>query len=43
MRESVRKAWLRFNEDLEGRVKFMYCDKKTLVSTGVGNLIDATR
>jgi hypothetical protein len=43
MRESVRNAWLRFNEDLEGRVRFMYCDTKGLVSTGVGNLIDATR
>jgi GH24 family phage-related lysozyme (muramidase) len=33
---------LRFNEDLEGRVNFMYCDVKGLVSTGVGNLIDTT-
>jgi hypothetical protein len=43
MRASVRNAWLHFNEDLEGRVGFMYCDVKGLVSTGVGNLIDATR
>src|SRR4051812_3271940 len=42
MRTSVRRAWLQFNEDLEGRVPFMYCDVKGLVSAGVGNLIDAT-
>ncbi len=33
-----------FNEvspDLEGRLEFMYLDKKKLVTTGVGNLIDS--
>ena len=43
MRTSVHDAWLGFNKPLEGRVKFMYCDVKGLVSTGVGNLIDFTK
>jgi hypothetical protein len=42
VRESVRNYWNEFNEPLEGRVHFMYLDVKGLVSTGVGNLIDAT-
>lgn len=43
MKDSVRRYWIEFNLPLEGRVNFMYCDRKGLVSTGVGNLIDATR
>ncbi len=42
MKESVRSAWISFNEPLEWRVRFMYLDVKGLVSTGIGNLIDAT-
>ncbi|MGW2834972.1 hypothetical protein [Streptomyces sp. NPDC001286] len=38
---SVTDAFLPFNEPLEGRVHFMYLDVKRLVSTGVGNLLDA--
>ncbi|WP_369395573.1 peptidoglycan-binding protein (plasmid) [Streptomyces sp. CG1] len=34
-------AFLPFNEPLEGRLNFMYLDIKSLVSTGVGNLLDA--
>jgi hypothetical protein len=41
--QSVRDAWLGFNEPLESRIRFMYLDVKGLVSTGVGNLIDATQ
>ena len=41
MHQSVRDTFIRFNEPLEGRVRFMYLDIKSLVSTGVGNLLDA--
>src|SRR5262249_1550380 len=41
MRDSVRTAFLPFSEPLEARVPFMYLDIKSLVSTGVGNLLDA--
>lgn len=41
MHQSVQDAFLPFNEPLEGRVRFMYLDVKSLVSTGVGNLLDA--
>lgn len=41
MHENVRKSFIPFNEPLEGRVRFMYLDIKNLVSTGVGNLLDA--
>jgi hypothetical protein len=40
MWQSVRDAFLPFSEPLEGRVRFMYLDVKSLVSTGVGNLLD---
>lgn len=43
MKDSTRAYWLEFNRPLEGRVDYMYLDVKGLVSTGVGNLIDATR
>jgi Putative peptidoglycan binding domain len=43
MKQSVTDYWIEFNEPLEGRVNYMYCDMKGLVSTGVGNLIDATK
>jgi hypothetical protein len=42
MRDSVRRQWIEFNTPLEGRVYHMYLDWKGWVSTGVGNLIDAT-
>ncbi|MFD7096781.1 peptidoglycan-binding domain-containing protein [Streptomyces xanthophaeus] len=41
MHASVRAAFLPFSEPLEGRLHFMYLDVKSLVSTGVGNLLDA--
>ncbi|MFI1398650.1 peptidoglycan-binding protein [Streptomyces sp. NPDC020681] len=41
MHDSIRDAFIPFNEPLEGRVRFMYLDVKSLVSTGVGNLLDA--
>lgn len=40
MHRSTIEAFLRFTEPLEGRVPYMYLDIKTLVTTGVGNLID---
>lgn len=41
MHSSVQDAFTAFNQPLEGRVHFMYLDVKSLVSTGVGNLLDA--
>ncbi|MFJ2775243.1 peptidoglycan-binding protein [Kitasatospora sp. NPDC087315] len=41
MQQSVQDAFIPFTEPLEGRVHFMYLDIKSLVSTGVGNLLDA--
>jgi len=41
MHDSVKDAFLPFSAPLEGRVRFMYLDVKSLVSTGVGNLLDA--
>ncbi|MFF0737762.1 hypothetical protein ACFYVK_39885 [Streptomyces chartreusis] len=41
MHESVHHHFIPFNEPLEGREHFMYLDVKGLVSTGVGNLLDA--
>jgi hypothetical protein len=38
--QSVQDAFIPFSEPLEGRVRFMYLDVKSLVSTGVGNLLD---
>jgi hypothetical protein len=43
MKDAVRAAWEPFNKPLEGRVQWMYLDVKGFVSTGVGNLIDASR
>jgi hypothetical protein len=43
VKEAVKQAWEPFNRPLEGRVHWMYLDVKGLVSTGVGNLIDATK
>lgn len=43
MKDAVRSFWIPFNTPLEGRVHYMYCDWKGWVSTGVGNLIDATK
>ena len=36
----VRQIFIKFNDPLEGRCNFIYCDVKGLVTTGVGNLID---
>ncbi|MER7541201.1 peptidoglycan-binding domain-containing protein [Streptomyces sp. NPDC097704] len=41
MHQSVWDAFIPFSAPLEGRVQFMYLDVKSLVSTGVGNLLDA--
>jgi hypothetical protein len=41
MHQSVRDAFIPFTLPLEGRVRFMYLDIKSLVSTGIGNLLDA--
>ena len=41
MHQSVSDAFVPFSTPLEGRVHFMYLDVKGLVSTGVGNLLDA--
>src|SRR5690606_30346275 len=40
MHPSVRAAWHKANEPLEGRVPHMYVDVKGLVTTAVGVLID---
>ncbi|MEU4194461.1 hypothetical protein AB0E69_21365 [Kribbella sp. NPDC026611] len=42
MWDSVRDYWVTFNEPLEGVLAFMYLDAKGLVTTGMGNLIDAS-
>lgn len=42
MKDSVRRYWLEFNNPLEGRVQYMYCDRLGYVSTGVGIKIDQT-
>ena len=41
MYPSVQNSFIAFNEPLEDRVPFMYLDVKSLVTTGIGNLIDA--
>ncbi|MFD5299568.1 peptidoglycan-binding protein [Streptomyces mutabilis] len=41
MHQSVWDAFIPFSTPLEGRVQFMYLDVLGLVSTGVGNLLDA--
>lgn len=41
MYQSVRDGFLRFSTPLEGQVEFMYLDVFSLVSTGIGNLLDA--
>lgn len=40
IRPAVRAAFVAFNEPFEGRCRFMYCDRRGLVTTGMGNLID---
>lgn len=40
MHDSVKAAFLPFNERWEGRVHWPYLDVRGLVTTGVGNLID---
>jgi hypothetical protein len=41
MHQSVQDAFIAFNTPLESRVPFMYLDSKSLVTTGIGNLLDA--
>ncbi|MFD7986564.1 peptidoglycan-binding protein [Kitasatospora indigofera] len=41
MHDSVRNGFNAFSEPLESREHVMYLDVKSLVSTGVGNLLDA--
>jgi len=41
MYDVVRDAFFPFNEPLEARIDFMYLDVLSLVTTGIGNLIDA--
>ncbi len=41
MRPAVERVWMTFSERFEGRLPFMYLDRKGLVTTGVGNLIDS--
>ncbi|MFB8166323.1 peptidoglycan-binding protein [Kitasatospora purpeofusca] len=41
MHDSVRNGFNAFSEPLESREHMMYLDVKSLVSTGVGNLLDA--
>jgi hypothetical protein len=43
MHDSVRDIWIAFNEPLEARLDFMYLDVRGLATTGLGNLIDATK
>ena len=40
MHASVAQQWEPLNRPMEGRVPFMYLDRKRLVTIGVGNLID---
>jgi hypothetical protein len=40
MHQSVADAFLPFTIPLEGKVNFMYLDVKSLVSTGIGNLLE---
>jgi hypothetical protein len=40
--QSIRDYWFTFTEPLEGRVDFMYLDRRGWVSTGIGNKIDET-
>lgn len=41
MKPSVRDAFIPFTEPHEGLVHSMYADVKSLVTTGIGNLIDS--
>lgn len=40
MRRSVKEAFVKFTEPLEGHTTYMYCDTIGLVTVGRGNLID---
>src|SRR6478609_5603099 len=40
MYQSVADAFFPFTVPLEGKVNFMYLDVKSLVSTGIGNLLE---
>ena len=41
MHPSVQNSFITFNEPLEARVHFMYLDVENLVTTGIGNPLDA--
>ena len=40
MKDSIRKIFPEFSRKFEGYVNWMYLDVKTLITVGVGNLID---
>jgi hypothetical protein len=40
VRDAVRNAWADFNAPFEGVLPYPYLDKKRLVTTGMGDLID---
>jgi hypothetical protein len=40
MKPTVQTAFPSFSTRFEGRLKFMYLDRKKLATTGIGNLID---
>jgi len=40
MHPAVPEVWVRYNEDLEGRLKFMYADVDNWITTGMGNKVD---
>lgn len=42
MRQSVRDIFFDFSAQREGFTPFMYCDTLNLVTTGIGNLVDAS-
>lgn len=40
MHDSVREAWVAYNEGLEGKLNGLYADELGLVTTGMGNKVD---
>lgn len=40
MWDSVNSIWIPFNNPLEGRLPFMYLDRRNFVTTGMGNLLE---
>jgi hypothetical protein len=41
MRDSVRRAFIPFTTQCEGRLRYMDLDVKGLVTAGIGDLIDS--